>query len=94
MGLEQTIRSLDDEENGNSDIEFAIDEDAEKSETEEELERIIFGDSAGFRQGLKNSALERVDQEESSDDATGLEALADADVGQALDDAKMVIILY
>lgn len=94
VAREQNIPSLDDNENDNSDIEFDLDEEEKKSETEEELERIIFGDNAGFRERLKSSALEKEDQEGSIDEATGLEALADSDVGLALKDAKIVGFLY
>ena len=59
------------------------DEELEKDETEVELERLIFGDSAGFKDGLKDVAL--VDGEDDEDTrAGGLEGLDDADVGQAL----------
>ena len=62
-----------------SDVEFVLDGEIEKDESEEELERIVFGDSAGFRSGLKEFALAK--QEEEDVDRSGLEGLDDADVG-------------
>lgn len=59
------------------------DEENEKDETEVELERLIFGDSAGFRDRLKGSAL-AVREEEEDNEQPGLDGLDDADVGQAL----------
>lgn len=64
---------------------------AEKSETEEELERLVFGDSAGFERGLRNFVREidrtgtrPIDTAEDSDsdlDQDGaLDNMADADV--------------
>jgi len=73
-----------DEQDEDMDIESEVDAgELEKDETEVELERLIFGDSAGFRDGLKDVAL--VDEEDEEDTgAGGLEGLDDADVGQAL----------
>ena len=61
---------------------LAMDKDA----TEEELERLVFGDSAGFRQGItgftRGGQLVRAqDDGESADDAGNqLDDMADADV--------------
>lgn len=55
----------------------------EKDEAEEELERAVFGDSVGFRQGLKNFGLEEDEEDEEVDyeaDEGGLEGMADADL--------------
>ena len=72
------------EQDEDMDIESEEDdEELEKDETEVELERLIFGDSAGFRDGLEDVAL--VDEEDEEDtEVGGLEGLDDADVGQAL----------
>lgn len=64
-----------DEEAGNQD---------EKDSTEEELERLVFGDSAGFRASLKKSKqLDKAgtQPEEGEEDGTGLEEAQDEDVG-------------
>ena len=71
--------------------EFAgFDEDdvrhSDKDSTEEELERLVFGDSAGFRAELKKARhvatvegqWEREDEEQEGE--TGLESAQDADV--------------
>jgi len=62
-----------------SDVEFVLDGEVEKDETEQELERLVFGDSAGFRAGL---AQVEEDVEAGADEETGLAGLDDADVGQ------------
>jgi len=71
-----------------SDVDIEMDGDAEKDETEMELERLVFGDSIAFRQGLKGFALE--DDEEGSEEevpeTSGLEGLDDAEVGQVSPD--------
>lgn len=69
-----------------SDIEIELEREPEKDETEEELEQLIFGDSAGFRGGLKSFAKDGGQGEEE----TGLESLADTDVGLALNKAFIV----
>ena len=61
------------------------DEESERDETELELERLVFGDSVGFREGLKDSALAVREDEEDDEQADGLDGLDDADVGQALE---------
>ena len=71
------------------DVESEVDSEPEKDATEEELERVVFGDSAGFREGLGNWALEEEEEEEEEEesegnDTSGLEGLDNADVGQAL----------
>lgn len=70
------------EEFGGFDEE-SVKED-EKDSTEEELERLVFGDSAGFRASLKKSKqLVKTDAqlEDAGEDGTGLEDAQDADVG-------------
>ena len=66
-----------------SDVEFELDAEMEKDEKEEELERLVFGDSAGFKAGLKSLARIESEEEEQANIHTGLEGLEDADVGQA-----------
>ena len=59
-------------------------EDLEKSDTEQELERLVFGDSVGFREGLKNFQQDYDQDVDVSLDAEvegeGLDNIADADV--------------
>ena len=66
-------------------------EEDEKDAVEEELERLVFGDSVGFRDGLRNfNAAEGLSREgvagldEDEDEEGGLDDIADADVGQPL----------
>lgn len=72
-----------------SDVEFQLDGEPERDETERELERLVFGDSAGFREGLDDAAhddepLEQEDDEEEDGEGqpSGMEGLDDAAVGQ------------
>lgn len=57
-----------------------------KDAEEEELERMIFGDSAGFRQGLEDFSLDPTtgqygdEPDEDQDEAAGLEGVADQDL--------------
>lgn len=64
-----------------SDGEFESDGEPEKDETEVELERLVFGDSAGFREGLRDFAREEREDEGAEEETTGLEGLDNADVG-------------
>lgn len=81
---EGLMRREDEDEEAEDDVDMEDDdEQSEKDETEIELERLVFGDSAGFRDGLKGSALALREGEE-SEEGTGLDGLDDADVGQAL----------
>lgn len=68
----------------NMETQQASDSDVdEKDEAEEELERAVFGDSSGFREGLKNfGAAEDEEDEEVDYEAAegGLEGMADADL--------------
>ena len=72
----------EDEEPEDSDLD-AHDPD-EKDSTEEELEKLVFGDSAGFRASLKRSqqvAISSSQPEEADEKGeTGLEETQDADV--------------
>ena len=62
------------------------DVDLEKDVIEEELEKLVFGDSIGFREGIKSFTLEAnrpgggSDGEEVSEEGSALEDVADADV--------------
>lgn len=75
-----TPPTQDEAEDADSDVEIVLDGEMERDEAELELERAVFGDSAGFREGLRE--VEQ-DQEETEEGVTGLEGLDDADVGQA-----------
>ncbi|CAK3910498.1 WD40 repeat [Lecanosticta acicola] len=85
----------DDEEGQESDVDIEVgDGEIEKDEAEEELERLVFGDSAGWREGLRDIALEDRETQEEDDGTTGLEGLDNAQLffvdsgpGQALDQA-------
>lgn len=65
-----------------SSIDVRMEDEPEKDEDEEELERLVFGDSEGFRQGLKGFAdeEEEEEQEDGEPGATGLEGLDNADL--------------
>lgn len=67
----------------NTDSASDHDVDMQKDATEEELERLVFGDSAGFRQGIKTfgrgGELVLADEEQ-EEEASELENVADADV--------------
>ncbi|KAI7101624.1 hypothetical protein KC324_g20961, partial [Hortaea werneckii] len=73
-----------DEAADESDVEFQLDGEPERDETERELERLVFGDSAGFREGLDDAsqddeASEQEDEEEDGDgQPSGMEGLDDA----------------
>jgi len=73
----------EDEEVGASDGEAGNADD--KDSTEEELEKLVFGDSVGFRASLKRSqqvaiSSSRPDEGEEKEGETGLEETQDADV--------------
>ena len=82
-GAEQVASANEIEEN-TFDVESDSDEEPELDETEAELERLVFGDSAGFREALKQFGQEEQDGGLEAEQVTGLEGLDDADVGQAL----------
>ena len=60
---------------------------SDKDSTEEELERLVFGDHAGFRAGLKKAKQVTTvkgqpgREDEEQEEETGLEQAQDADVG-------------
>ena len=79
--------SRDEDESESSDLEFNLDAGLDKDETELELEKLIFGDSASFREGLKEFNLNKHEhgvEQEAEDERTGLEGLDDADVSKCL----------
>ncbi|KAK6410763.1 U3 snoRNP protein [Elasticomyces elasticus] len=70
-------------EEDDSDVEFVLDREPEKDAVELELERLVFGDSAGFRAGLGELAVQdgEVDgEEEGEEEGTGYEGVEDADL--------------
>jgi hypothetical protein len=85
----------DEEEDADVEMDEANDDDEEDYEDQEseqigedelELERLVFGDSAGFRENLKGFTGDKARRGEVADDSledgvTGLEGLDDADVG-------------
>lgn len=85
--VQQPTPSVQEESDAGSDVEFVTNGDLEKDEAEEELERLVFGDSEGFREGLKDFKLNDEDAEEGedSDAQGGLEGLDDADVCGTMD---------
>lgn len=72
-----------------SDVEFVTEGELEKDAAEEELERLVFGDSEGFREGLRDFKLDDgdmdEDEEEDGDTESGLEGMDDADVRETLE---------
>lgn len=77
------IDTEEDSEDAESSIDIQLDDEPEKDETEQELERLVFGDSAGFRDGIRDFSLEGQEDSAGEDGATtGLEGLDDAQVGQ------------
>lgn len=84
-GATEAYQTLDLEDEDGSDVDIDVGSaPEEKDETEEELEQLVFGDSAGFREGLKNFRQAATTEDEDDQDVTGLEGLDDGDVGQAL----------
>jgi U3 small nucleolar RNA-associated protein 18 len=82
--VEQTdVPVVEDEEYSDSEVELDEASELEKDETEEELEHLVFGDSAGFRERLRSFPQEGAAGGEDDQDITGLEGLDDAEVGQA-----------
>ena len=81
---EPDVADVEEDEYDNSEVESDVESEAEKDETEEELERLVFGDSAGFRERLKSFPREDAAGSEYGQDITCLEGLDDAEVGQAL----------
>lgn len=56
------------------------DDEMEKDDVEEELERLVFGDSAGFREGLRDFGGAAVDDDTEDAQDGGLEGIADNDL--------------
>ncbi|TKA83285.1 hypothetical protein B0A55_00794 [Friedmanniomyces simplex] len=77
--VQQPTPPKQDEDEDESEVEFVLDGEAVKDETEQELERLVFGDSAGFRAGLGEIVLDE-DVEAGADEDTELEGLDDADL--------------
>ncbi|KAI9712423.1 MAG: hypothetical protein M1820_001636 [Bogoriella megaspora] len=82
---EPTPPSQDEVGDAPDDEEMFADSDGEKDTDEEELERLVFGDSAGFRDSVKNfNAIESTDEDEGrreeDDDDKSYAALEDADL--------------
>jgi hypothetical protein len=76
------MQEMVEEEDDESEAEIIVDGEIEKDETEEEeLERLVFGDSTGFREGLRDFDAEDT-SEPDYDATTGFEGLDDAQVGQ------------
>lgn len=65
-----------------SEADIVVDGEMEKDATEEELERLVFGDRMGFREGLRHFDVDEADSADHDDDGddatTGLEGLDDA----------------
>ena len=81
---QEPFSAADPEEEDISDVDINVGSEPERDEEEEELEQLVFGDSSGFRDHLKNFQQEAVDNAGDDQDITGLEGLDDGDVGQAL----------
>ena len=79
---ESDVEVFEEDEYNDLEVESDPESEVEKDEIEEELEHLVFGDSAGFRERLQSFPHEGAAQDEQ--DITGLEGLDDAEVGQAL----------
>lgn len=84
--VQQPTPPAHEESEEGSDVEFVTEAELEKDEAEEELERLVFGDSEGFREGLRDFKLDDDEAEKDGDDsdASGLEGMDDADVSCSL----------
>ena len=80
---ETDVPVVEEEEDSESEVESDADSELEKDEAEEELEHLVFGDSAGFRERLRSFPQEDTAAGEDDENITGLEGLDDAQVGQA-----------
>lgn len=90
MAKDSTLLAHDEEDDRFSGIDsdqdsMELDAEPEKDATEQELEKLVFGDAAGFRQELQSfkesedsSVIPRVDEREQ--DGQPLTDVADADV--------------
>ena len=80
---ETAVPVVEEEEYSDSEVESDTGSQLEKDETEEELEHLVFGDSAGFRERLRSFPQEDAAEGADDENITGLEGLDDAEVGQA-----------
>ncbi|KAF2031001.1 WD40 repeat-like protein [Setomelanomma holmii] len=93
FGDEKPADTSDDEDQSDADsIELVLEKQKKekpilpKDAEEEELERMIFGDSAGFKQGLEDFSLDRTagaygdSSDEEQDEDADLEGVADQDL--------------
>ncbi|KAK8206645.1 U3 snoRNP protein [Zalaria obscura] len=79
--------SESEEELGYEQPDMDMDVDAgDKDAAEEELEKLVFGDSVGFREGLRNFAVKAAGDSDEEEDAEELEAGAGL---EGLDDADL-----
>ncbi|QIW98748.1 hypothetical protein AMS68_004266 [Peltaster fructicola] len=76
--LHSPVQSPVTSDDDTSEVDFILDGEIEKDDTEKELERLVFGDAAGLKEGFKDFNL--VDDELDTIGQTGLEGLADADL--------------
>ena len=81
---EEDVSEVAEDDYDEPDVDFDMESEAEKDETEEELEQLVFGDRAGFRERLKGFPQQDALEGAAEQDGTGLEGLDDAEVGQAL----------
>jgi U3 small nucleolar RNA-associated protein 18 len=91
-GEEETNNSEDGDESDADSIEIQVEPKKQekpilpKDAEEEELERIVFGDSAGFKQGLEDFSLDHTagtyggHSEDDQDDEEDVEGVADQDL--------------
>jgi hypothetical protein len=82
---DEDVAEVVDDDYEESDVEFNMESEPVKDETEEELEQLVFGDRAGFRERLKSFPQQNTLEGAAEQEGTGLEGLDDAEVGQALD---------
>jgi U3 small nucleolar RNA-associated protein 18 len=82
--VESDVSVVEEDEYNDSEMQSDAEGEMEKDETEEELEHLVFGDSAGFRERLKSFPQDDAAGVEDEQDMTGLEGLDDAEVGQAV----------
>ncbi len=73
--------AAEEQEESDSDVEIEVEEEIQKDDTEQELERLVFGDRAGFKDSLAKFSAEQTVAIPETDENTGLEGLDDADVG-------------
>lgn len=93
----EPIRETRDESPDEAEVLVADEEEPEeKDDFEVELEKLVFGDSVGFREGLRHfagsegTAQNALVVQEDEDEQGGLEGLADSDVCKVLEKLKRV----